>query len=94
MKLIIDIVPNHIARKYKGINNLVGVKDFGANDDVLVVYKRDSNFYYITNSNFEIPEAIKLLNGEKNPLVDGKFEKNPAKSNGNGPRLTRLDKND
>jgi glycosidase len=66
LKVIIDIVPNHIARKYEGKNNPVGVKDFGANDDVTVAYKRDNNFYYIPNSNFEIPETIKPLNGEKN----------------------------
>jgi hypothetical protein len=33
LKLIIDIVPNHIARKYEGKNNPEGVKDFGVNDD-------------------------------------------------------------
>ena len=94
LKVIIDIVPNHIARKYEGKNNPVGVKDFGANDDVTVAYKRDNNFYYIPNSNFEIPETIKPLNGEKNPLVDGKFEENPAKWTGNGSRMAKPDKND
>ena len=94
LKVIIDIVPNHIARKYEGKNNPVGVKDFGANDDVTVAYKKDNNFYYIQNSNFEIPETIKPLNGEKNPLVDGKFEENPAKWTGNGSRMARPDKND
>ena len=94
LKVIIDIVPNHIARKYEGKNNPVGVTDFGANDDVTVAYKRDNNFYYIPNSNFEIPETIKPLNGEKNPLVDGKFEENPAKWTGNGSRMAKPDKND
>jgi hypothetical protein len=41
---------------------IVGVKDFGA-DDVTVAYKEIIN--YIPNSNFEIPETIKPLNGEK-----------------------------
>ena len=94
LKVIIDIVPNHIARKYEGKNNPVGVKDFGANDDVTVPYKRDNNFYYIPNTHFEIPETIKPLNGEKNPLVDGKFEENPAKWTGNGSRMAKPDKND
>lgn len=94
LKVIIDIVPNHIARKYEGKNNPVGVTDFGTNDDVTVAYKRDNNFYYIPNSNFEIPETIKPLNGEKNPLVDGKFEENPAKWTGNGSRMAKPDKND
>jgi maltooligosyltrehalose synthase len=37
LKLIIDIVPNHIARIWK--NNPEGVKDFGVNDDVTVAYE-------------------------------------------------------
>ena len=39
LKVIIDIVPNHIARKYEGKNNPMGVRDFGADDDVTVEYK-------------------------------------------------------
>jgi len=94
LKVIIDIVPNHIARKYEGKNNPAGVKDFGVDDDVSVEYKRDNNFYYIPNTRFEIPNTAKPLNGEKNPLVDGKFEEYPAKWTGNGSRLAKPDKND
>lgn len=94
MKVIIDIVPNHIARKYVGKNNPKGVKDFGAEDDVTVEYKRDNNFYYIPNVPFEIPDIAKPLNGESNPIVDGKFEEFPAKWTGNGSRLAKPDKND
>ena len=94
MKVIIDIVPNHIARKYEGKSNPKGVKDFGADDDVSVEYKRDNNFYYIPNTRFEIPDAGKPLNGESNPLIDGKFEEFPAKWTGNGSRLAKPDKND
>lgn len=94
LKVIIDIVPNHIARKYEGKNNPAGVKDFGADDDVSVGYKRDNNFYYIPNTRFEIPNTAKPLNGEKNPLVDGKFEEYPAKWTGNGSRMAKPDKND
>jgi len=94
MKVIIDIVPNHIARKYEGKSNPKGVKDFGADDDVSVEYKRDNNFYYIPNTRFEIPDAGKPLNGESNPLIDGKFNEFPAKWTGNGSRLAKPDKND
>ncbi|HWS59703.1 MAG TPA: alpha-amylase family protein [Flavobacterium sp.] len=94
MKVIIDIVPNHIARKYEGKSNPKGVKDFGANDDVSVEYKRDNNFYYIPNIRFEIPDTDKPLNGETNSLIDGKFEEFPAKWTGNGSRLAKPDKND
>ncbi|WP_310559673.1 alpha-amylase family protein [Flavobacterium sp.] len=94
MKVIIDIVPNHIARKYEGKSNPKGVKDFGADDDVSVEYKRENNFYYIPNTRFEIPDTAKPLNGESNPLIDGKFAEFPAKWTGNGSRLAKPDKND
>ena len=94
LKVIIDIVPNHIARQYEGKTNPLGVKDFGAADDVTVDYKRNNNFYYIPNTTFEIPDTAKPLNGESNPLIDGKFEENPAKWTGNGSRMAKPDKND
>jgi len=70
------------------------VKDFGADDDVTVEYKRDNNFYYIPNNRFEIPDSDKPLNGERNPLIDGKFDENPAKWTGNGSRMAKPDRND
>jgi glycosidase len=94
LKLLIDIVPNHIARKYEGKSNPAGVRDFGADDDVTVEYKRDNNFYYIPNSQFEVPATVKPLNGELNLLSDGKFEEIPAKWTGNGSRMAKPDKND
>lgn len=94
MKVIIDIVPNHIARKYEGKNNPGGVEDFGASDDTSVAYKRDNNFYYIPDSKFEVPDTVIPLNGEKHALSDGKFTEVPAKWTGNGSKLPRPDKND
>jgi len=96
LKLIIDIVPNHIARKYEGKSNPKNIRDFGADDDTSVEYKRDNNFYYIPGQAFEVPtsETYKPLNGEKNPLIDGKFNENPAKWTGNGSRLAKPDSND
>lgn len=89
MKVVIDIVPNHIARRYEGKNNPQGVKDFGADDDTSVEYKRDNNFYYIPNQAFKVPEALdnyKPIGGGTHPLSDGKFEEMPAKWTGNGSR--------
>ncbi|MBO9585373.1 MAG: alpha-amylase [Flavobacterium sp.] len=94
LKVIIDIVPNHIARKYEGKSNPEGVRDFGADDDVTVEYKRDNNFYYIPKEHFEIPDGDIPLNGEKNPLIDGRFDENPAKWTGNGSRKFKPDQND
>lgn len=89
MKVIIDIVPNHIARRYEGKNNPSGVSDFGANDDTSVEYTRNNNFYYIPEEAFQVPEPLnnyQPLGGENHPLADGKFEENPAKWTGNGSR--------
>jgi glycosidase len=96
MKVIIDIVPNHIARRYEGKTNPKGVRDFGADDDKTAAYKRDNNFYYIPGSSFEVPTSndYKPLGGEKNPLIDGKFNEIPAKWTGNGSRLSKPDIND
>ena len=94
MKVIIDIVPNHIARKYEGKNNPAGVKDFGGDDDQTVEYKRDNNFYYIPNTKFETPDIPKPLNGEEHALSDAKFQEYPAKWTGNGSRMAKPDKND
>ena len=92
MKVIIDIVPNHVARKYEGLNNPEGINDFGAEDDITVEYAKSNNFYYIPNKAFAVPEPMdnyKPLGGEKHNAIDGKFEENPAKWTGNGSRLAQ-----
>lgn len=97
MKVIIDIVPNHIARNYKSISKPDGVKDFGEDDDVSADYNRDNNFYYIPGKEFQVPESgdgYRPINGEKNLLSDGKFKEYPAKWTGNGSRKAQPDQND
>lgn len=96
LKLLIDIVPNHIARRYEGKNNPKGVRDFGADDNTSLEYARNNNFYYIPGQAFQVPtsDSYQPLNGEKNPLIDGQFSENPAKWTGNGSRLAKPDIND
>lgn len=96
LKLLIDIVPNHVARKYEGKSNSKKRRDFGADDDTSVEYKRDNNFYYIPGKKFEVPQAdnYKPLNGQPHPLSDGKFAEDPAKWTGNGSREAKPDIND
>lgn len=92
MKVIIDIVPNHVARNYHSISAPEGVKDFGAEDDKTVVYARDNNFYYIPGEDFEVPEGDNFttpLGGEDHPMADGKFDESPAKWTGNGARAAK-----
>ncbi|MEZ9460358.1 alpha-amylase family protein [Vibrio splendidus] len=92
LKVIIDIVPNHIARNYQGLNNPEGVRDFGDQDDTTVEYHRNNNFYYIPNSSFELPEidpAFVPLGGEQHPALTSPFLEAPAKWTGNGSRLSK-----
>ena len=87
LKVIIDIVPNHIARKYEGITNPDGIIDFGAEDDTTVVYNKDNNFYYVVGEDFKVPVPLnnyKPLGGEFNKEIDGEFYESPAKWTGNG----------
>jgi glycosidase len=91
LQLIIDIVPNHVARKYEGRNNPKKVRDLGADDNVYAEYDKNNNFYYIPGQPFEVPDfhGNLPLNGEPNLLVDGKFAENPAKWTGNGSRQAK-----
>ena len=97
LKVIIDIVPNHVARNYQGLTNPEGIKDFGADDNKTVVYDVNNNFYYNPNEPFQVPDFLddfQPLGGEKHPLSDRKFDENPSKWTGNGSRLSKPDRND
>ena len=97
LKVIIDIVPNHVARNYQSLSNPEGTKDFGADDDKTVEYNVDNNFYYVPNKAFQVPDFLNgyaPLGGEKNPLSDNKFDENPAKWTGNGSRAAKPHFND
>jgi glycosidase len=92
LKVIIDIVPNHVARNYQSLSKPNGVTDFGQNDDKSVEYKRNNNFYYIPGESFKVPDFSSgefPLGGEKHPLADGNFDENPAKWTGNGARVVQ-----
>lgn len=92
MKLLIDIVPNHVARNYQSLTNPEGTKDFGADDDTSVQYDVNNNFYYNPGESFEVPDPqndYKPLGGLPHPLSDGKFEETPAKWTGNGSRASK-----
>ena len=57
MNVLIDIVPNHVARAYESKAKPEGVEDFGASDDTSVEWARDNNFYYVVGEDFEVPES-------------------------------------
>ena len=97
LKLLIDIVPNHVARNYEGKSTPEGLEPFGASDDTSVVYARDNNFYYVVGEEFKVPHwenGYLPLGGEADNLSDGKFKETPAKWTGNGTRLAQPNMND
>jgi len=97
LKVLIDIVPNHVARNYQSLTKPDGVEDFGATDDKTVDYHVNNNFYYVPNEAFQVPvweNGYEPLGGEKNSLSDRKFDEFPAKWTGNGSRLTQPKMND
>ncbi|SHI37578.1 Glycosidase [Algibacter luteus] len=97
LKVIIDIVPNHVARNYISLSKPKGVKDFGEEDDNSVVYHVNNNFYYNPNESFKVPiwkHGYSPLGDEKHPLEDGKFLEKPSKWTGNGSRKSQPDMND
>ncbi|MDD7317675.1 MAG: alpha-amylase family glycosyl hydrolase [Prevotella sp.] len=47
LKVVMDFVPNHVAREYKSICKPDGVKDLGEGDNTDYHFSRDNNFYYI-----------------------------------------------
>jgi len=89
MKVLIDIVPNHVARGYQSVSAPEGVKDFGADDDTSVEYSRDNNFYYLPDQEFitpDYPAGFEPLGGEYNSDANGHFIERPAKWTGDGAR--------
>ncbi|WP_193048856.1 alpha-amylase family protein [Pseudoalteromonas undina] len=96
MKVIIDIVPNHVARDYHSTAKPNGVKDFGEKDDTSKDYDVNNNFYYVPGESFQVPssDSYQVLGGNSHPLADGKFNETPAKWTGNGARSPQPDIND
>lgn len=52
MKVIIDFVPNHVARQYNSDSKPVGIEDLGVGDDNTYFFKQSNNFYYIPRQQF------------------------------------------
>ena len=62
LKVIIDFVPNHVAREYKSICKPKGVKDLGETDDMGKHFDANNNFYYCPNEPLDT-SAIPLPKG-------------------------------
>ena len=76
MKVIIDFVPNHVARQYHSICKPDDVKDLGEEDNPQLGFDPQNNFYYCPGERFT--PYFDLYHGEQEPY----FEE-PAKATGN-----------
>lgn len=75
MKVIIDFVPNHVARQYHSDAKPAGIEDLGVGDDNTKFFGHNNNFYYIPYQQFA--PHINLGHGE------GAYVEFPAKATGN-----------
>ncbi len=76
LKVIIDFIPNHVARQYHSDAKPEGVEDFGEKDDKNVAFSPMNNYYYIPGKKLE--GSIDFYAGQENPYVEM-----PAKATGN-----------
>lgn len=85
LKVIIDFVPNHLARIYHSDVKPEKVQDFGENDDPTLDFSPDNNFYYLPGEIFQAPKGYFTPPGKTNPSIDEvqHFYEIPAKVTGN-----------
>lgn len=82
LKVIIDFIPNHVARQYYSDSKPEGITDLGENDNHSWAFSPLNNFYYCTNQAF-------------NPHFEiGDFIEFPAKATGNDQFTASPSKND
>lgn len=87
LKMIIDFVPNHVARQYKSDNKPEGVRDLGEDDNKGHAFNPQNNFYYIPGQLF-YPE-FDLKQNASSPYYEL-----PAKATGNDNFSPSPSKND
>ncbi|MBO4450984.1 MAG: alpha-amylase [Bacteroidaceae bacterium] len=85
LKMIIDFVPNHVARQYGSDAKPMGVADLGENDDRETVFSPQNNFYYLPGQKLDISDIAD---------EGAEYDEYPAKVTGNDCFTARPSKND
>ena len=83
LKVIIDFVPNHVARQYHSYAKPAGVKDFGEGDDVHVAFSAANDFYYVPGKDLVVPSLKAEQHSPLGELQQQKYVESPAKATGN-----------
>ena len=86
MKVVMDFVPNHVAREYRSICRPNGVSDLGEDDSTDLRFARDNNFYYI-------PEPLDLSDICGSTGGSG-YGECPARATGNDVFSAKPSRND
>jgi len=83
LKVIIDFVPNHVARTYNSDAKPDGIRDFGEDDDVTQAFNANNDFYYIPGHDFVVPQGY-VPGGENfvGELKGTSYVESPAKGTG------------
>ena len=76
LKVVIDFVPNHVARQYHSVCKPEGVKDLGEEDNPQNGFDPQNNFYYCPGQRFT--PYFDLYHGCQEPYIE-----EPAKATGN-----------
>ena len=84
LKVVMDFVPNHVAREYYSIARPEGVRDLGENDNQDWHFSTQNNFYYCWGQ----PLDLKEFRPEQT------YSEIPAKATGNDRFTSRPTRND
>ena len=87
MKVIMDFVPNHVAREYHSIRKPAGVRDLGEDDDPNMHFSTKNNFYYTwgdldLNDVRQSRPEFKAYSA-KDAKIYEPYKESPAKATGN-----------
>lgn len=75
MKVIIDFVPNHVAREYRSVCKPETVRDLGQDDDTFLHFSTRNNFYYCWGHALDVSQL---------PAAEGPvYHEQPARATGN-----------
>lgn len=93
LKVIIDFVPNHVARQYQSDSKPAGIADLGQNDDTSLAFSSANNFYYLPGQQFVSPDQDPFHHHAASAAIP-KLNEFPAKITGSGSLTATPDIND
>lgn len=86
LQVLIDFVPNHLARAYHSDSHPQLEEDFGDRDDKEVRFRRDNNYYYL-------PGEMLVIGSDYGPEPSA-YSEYPARATGNDVYHTHPSKDD